>query len=122
MLNCLAARARGGRPPRLRDTNFGSRSLEASVDFNNISNANTFWDARTLSGTINLRQNGGPAGAINTLPHSGSPAVVSFYSSKSCEWVGPEEWMPPRSLSNSRNSIRVRDCSRNAPSIALVMV
>ena len=43
--------------------NFGNRSLEASVDFNNMWNANTVWDARTLSGTINLRQNGDPNGA-----------------------------------------------------------
>jgi hypothetical protein len=55
---------------------FGARSLEASVDFNNISNANTMWDARTLSGTINLRQNGDPAGVINTLAQFGSPAQV----------------------------------------------
>ena len=46
------------------------------MDFNNITNANTFWDARTLSGTINLRQNGDPTGAINTLPQFGSPAQV----------------------------------------------
>ena len=59
-----------------KTTNFGSRSLEASVDFNNISNANTFWDARTLGGTINLRQNGDPAGALNTLPQFGSPSQV----------------------------------------------
>jgi hypothetical protein len=55
---------------------FGARSLEVSVDFNNVTNANTFWDARTLSGTINLRQNGDPNGAINTLPQFGSPAQV----------------------------------------------
>ncbi|MDO8680951.1 MAG: TonB-dependent receptor [Acidobacteriota bacterium] len=55
---------------------FGARSLEASVDFHNIANNNTVWDARTLSGTINLRQNGDPAGAINTLPQFGSPAQV----------------------------------------------
>lgn len=55
---------------------FGDRSLEVSVDFNNVTNANTAWDARTLSGTINLRQNGDPAGAINTVPQFGSPAQV----------------------------------------------
>ena len=36
------------------------RSLEASVDFNNLFNVNTSWDVRTLSGTINLRQDGRP--------------------------------------------------------------
>jgi len=55
---------------------FGGRSLEVSVDFNNVTNANTVWDARTLSGTINLRQNGNPTGAINTVPQFGSPAQV----------------------------------------------
>lgn len=54
----------------------GARELEASVDFNNFTNNNVFWDARTLGGTINLRQNGDPAGAINTLPQFGSPAQV----------------------------------------------
>lgn len=54
----------------------GARELEASVDFNNVSNNNVAWDARTLGGTINLRQNGDPAGAINTLPQFGSPAQV----------------------------------------------
>ena len=56
--------------------NFDARSLEVSVDFNNLTNANTVWDARTLSGTINLRQNGDPNGAINTVPQFGSPAQV----------------------------------------------
>jgi hypothetical protein len=56
---------------------FGNaRSLEASVDFHNVTNTNTYWDARTLSGTINLRQNGDPQGAINTVPQFGSPAQV----------------------------------------------
>ncbi len=54
----------------------GPRSLEASVDFNNLTNTNTVWDVRTLSGTINLRQNGDPAGAINTVPQFLSPAQV----------------------------------------------
>lgn len=55
---------------------FGARSLEVSVDFNNIANTNTAWDARTLSGTINLRQNGDPNGTINTVPQFASPAQV----------------------------------------------
>ena len=59
-----------------KTVNFGARSLEGSVDFNNVTNANTFWDARTLSGTINLRQNGDPNGAVNTLPQFGSPSQV----------------------------------------------
>jgi hypothetical protein len=55
---------------------FGNRSLETSVDFNNLANANTVWNVRTLSGTINLRQNGDPDGAINTVPQFLSPAEV----------------------------------------------
>jgi hypothetical protein len=55
---------------------FGTRSLDLAVDFNNITNANTVWNVRTLSGTINLRQNGDPNGAINTVPQFMSPAEV----------------------------------------------
>ena len=55
---------------------WGTRELQASVDFNNLTNANTFWDARTLGGTINLRQDGDPAGVLNTLPQFGSPSQV----------------------------------------------
>jgi hypothetical protein len=59
-----------------KTTRFGLREFEVSVDFNNIANVNTVWDVRTLSGTINLRQNGDPNGAINTVPQFGSPAQV----------------------------------------------
>lgn len=55
---------------------FGARSLDISVDVHNLANANTVWDARSLSGTINLRQNGDPRGAINTVAQFGSPAQV----------------------------------------------
>ena len=59
-----------------RTVNFGARSLDVAVDFNNIWNANTVWDVRTLSGTIGLRQNGDPTGVINTVPQFLSPAQV----------------------------------------------
>jgi hypothetical protein len=55
---------------------FGTRSLDVAVDFNNLFNVNTVWDVRTLSGTINLRQNGDPNGAINTVPQFLSPSQV----------------------------------------------
>ena len=55
---------------------FGTRSLDVSVDFHNITNTNTYWDARTLGNTINLRQNGDPNGAINTVAQFGSPSQV----------------------------------------------
>jgi hypothetical protein len=59
-----------------KTANFGTRSLEVSVDVHNVTNTNTYWDARTLSGTINLRQNGDPTGAINTVPQFASPSQV----------------------------------------------
>src|SRR5688572_4813355 len=55
---------------------FGSKSLDVSVDFHNITNTNTYWDARTLGNTINLRQNGDPTGTINTVAQFGSPSQV----------------------------------------------
>lgn len=55
---------------------FGARELDASLDFHNLTNANTVWDVRTLSGTINFREGGDPAGAVNTLPQFLSPAQV----------------------------------------------
>jgi hypothetical protein len=54
----------------------GARTLEASVDFHNVTNTNTYWDARALGNTINLRQNGDPTGTINTVPQFGSPSQV----------------------------------------------
>jgi hypothetical protein len=59
-----------------KTTHFGTRSLDVSVDVHNLSNTNTYWDARSLSGTINLRQNGDPNGTINTVPQFGSPSQV----------------------------------------------
>ena len=55
---------------------FSTRTLEGSVDFNNMFNANTVWSVRTLSGTINLRQDGNPTGRLNTVPQFLSPAQV----------------------------------------------
>jgi len=55
---------------------FGPRSLEGAIDFYNLFNANTVWDVRTLSGTINLRQAGDPNGTLNTVPQYLSPAQV----------------------------------------------
>jgi len=55
---------------------FGPRELEGSIDFNNLFNANTVWDVRTLSGTIGLRQDGNPTGSLNVVPQFLSPAQV----------------------------------------------
>ena len=46
------------------------------MDFNNLTNSNTVWNVRTLSGTIGLRQDGDPDGALNTVPQFMSPAEV----------------------------------------------
>ena len=54
----------------------GARSLDLACDFNNLTNTNTAWDGRTLGGPINLRQNGEPTGAINTVSQFLSPAQV----------------------------------------------
>ena len=74
-----AARCADGHgPPRVQDrsTSATRAASKRSVDFNNLFNVNTAWDVRTLSGTINLRQNGDPTGAINTVPQFLSPAQV----------------------------------------------
>ena len=55
---------------------FGTRALDVSVDFHNITNTNTYWDARSLGGTISLRQDGNPTGTLNVVPQFGSPSQV----------------------------------------------
>jgi hypothetical protein len=55
---------------------FGARELEVAADLHNVFNVNTVWDVRTLSGTIGLRQNGDPTGALNVVPQFLSPAQV----------------------------------------------
>ncbi|HWW82180.1 MAG TPA: hypothetical protein VNZ26_01180, partial [Vicinamibacterales bacterium] len=54
----------------------GPRSVEAAIDFYNVTNANTVWDARTGSGTLSFLQGGNLAGPTNVLPQFGSPAQV----------------------------------------------
>ncbi|MGE3273651.1 MAG: carboxypeptidase regulatory-like domain-containing protein [Vicinamibacterales bacterium] len=55
---------------------FGTRELEGSIDVNNLTNRNTVWDVRTLSGTLGFRQAGNPSGALNVLPQFLSPSQV----------------------------------------------
>jgi hypothetical protein len=110
----------------------GAKEPEGSVDFNNLTNNNVAWNGRSLSGTITLRQNGDPNGAINTVPQFGSSAqvfgprnirfnvVFRFFGlvpfvSQSSRWEmgagsGRGTWvrLGLRSLSSSRNSMRVR--------------
>lgn len=59
-----------------KSVRFGTRALELHVDVNNLFNTNNVWDVRTLSGTLNFRQNGDPTGAVNRLPQFLSPAQV----------------------------------------------
>lgn len=60
-----------------KDVRFGAaRVLTVALDINNLFNTNNVWDVRTLSGTLNFRQNGDPNGALNTLPQFLSPAQV----------------------------------------------
>jgi len=54
----------------------GARNIEAAFDVYNLFNANTTWDARTGSGTLNFLQGGVIGGPVNTLPQFGSPAQV----------------------------------------------
>jgi hypothetical protein len=53
-----------------------NRSIEGSVDFYNVTNANTVWDVRTGSGTLTFLQGGDPNGTKNVLAQFGSPASV----------------------------------------------
>jgi hypothetical protein len=56
---------------------FGNRSLSADVDFYNVTNANTVWEARTLTPAITVRQAGDTVnGAVNTIPQFLSPTQV----------------------------------------------
>jgi hypothetical protein len=52
------------------------REIEANIDIFNLTNANTVWEVRTLSGRINVRQNGDPAGALNNVPQFMSPTQI----------------------------------------------
>ncbi|HEY7290784.1 MAG TPA: TonB-dependent receptor [Vicinamibacterales bacterium] len=55
---------------------FGPRALETAMDLYNLFNANTAWDARAGSGTLNFLYGGVAGGPVNTLPQFGSPAQV----------------------------------------------
>ncbi len=53
-----------------------NRGLDVSIDINNALNTNNIWDARTLSGTLGLRQNGDINGALNTVAQFLSPSQI----------------------------------------------
>jgi hypothetical protein len=52
------------------------RQLEVSLDGYNMTNANTVYDIRTLSGLVTLREGGVPTGALNTVPQFGTPVSI----------------------------------------------
>lgn len=54
----------------------GGRSLEVMLDVYNLSNANTVWQARTLTGRINVREGGAPVGALVNQPQFLSPTGI----------------------------------------------
>lgn len=54
----------------------GSHELEANVDIFNVTNANTTWEVRTLTGRLNVRRAGDPAGALLNVQQFLSPSQV----------------------------------------------
>lgn len=54
----------------------GNKEVELRIDGYNLMNANTVWDARTLSTVSNFRQSGDPAGALNAKPTFLSPLSI----------------------------------------------
>ena len=54
----------------------GNRSLEVDLDIDNLTNANTAWELRALTGRISLRQAGDPAGALNNVQQFLSPSQI----------------------------------------------
>jgi hypothetical protein len=54
----------------------GNREIQASFDIYNLTNANTIWEVRTLTTTVNVRQDGDLAGRLNTIPQFLSPTQV----------------------------------------------
>ena len=55
---------------------FGARSIEFDFDVSNITNANTTWEMRSLTGRLNLRQGGNPTGALINVPQFMSPSQI----------------------------------------------
>ena len=56
--------------------NVSGRHLELSLDGYNITNANTVWDIRSLTGRISLRQGGVPTGAVKEFAQFATPVSI----------------------------------------------
>jgi len=52
------------------------RSLEVDVDIDNLTNANTVWEARSLTGRLNVRRDGSPTGEIVNIQQFLSPTQI----------------------------------------------
>jgi hypothetical protein len=55
---------------------FGVRSLELDLDISNLTNANTTWEMRSLTGRLNVRLNGDPNGPIVNIQQWMSPSQI----------------------------------------------
>lgn len=54
----------------------GGRGLELDLDISNLTNANTTWEMRSLTGRLNVRQGGDPAGQINNVQQFLLPSQI----------------------------------------------
>lgn len=52
------------------------RSLEVDLDVSNLTNANTTWEMRSLTGRLNVRQAGDPNGVVNNIQQFLSPSQI----------------------------------------------
>jgi hypothetical protein len=52
------------------------RELELNLDIFNLTNANTVWEVRNLTGRINVRQGGDPQGTLNNIQQFLSPTQI----------------------------------------------
>ena len=59
-----------------KDFRLGGYRLTALFAVDNVTNANTIWSVRTLTGTSTFRVNGDPTGAINSVPQFGTPTNI----------------------------------------------
>jgi len=52
------------------------REFEMDLDISNLTNANTTWEMRALTGRLNVRQDGDPNGQINNIQQYLSPSQI----------------------------------------------
>jgi len=50
--------------------------LELDLDISNLTNTNTTWEMRALTGRLNVRQDGDPNGQINNIQQFLSPSQI----------------------------------------------